>query len=169
MVKGIPSLNFEYDYVCNACQLGKLTRNSLKAKNLVSTSRPLELLHMDLFGLTRTISLGGKKYGLVIVDDYSRYSWVLFLAHKDETLPAFTRLFKRISNEQNSTIILIRSDHDSEFDNSLFKKFCNKNRIDYNFLAPRTPQRNGIVERKNRTLEEMAHTMLCKNNLLRYF
>ena len=140
MVKEILSLNFEYDYVCNACQLGKLTRSSFKAKSLVPTSRPLELLHMDLFGSTRTTSLEGKKYGLVIVDDYSRYSWILFLAYKDETFPAFTKIFKRISNEQNSTIILIRNDHSSEFDNIQFKNFCCENGIDHNFLAPRTPQ-----------------------------
>ena len=169
MVKGIINLNFENDYVCNVCQLGKLTRKILKAKNLVSTSRPLELLYMDLFGPTRTTSLGGKKYGLVIVDDYSRYSWILFLAHKDETFLAFTKIFKRVSNEQNSTIILIKSDHVSKFNNSLFENFCNKHGIEHNFLVPRTPQQNRTVERKNRTLEEMACTMICENNLSRYF
>ena len=98
LVKKVLILNFKNDYVYNACQLGKLTRKTLKVKNLVSTSRSLELLHMNLFGPTRTTSLGEKKYGLVIVDDYSRYSWVLFLTHKDETFSAFTKLFERVSN-----------------------------------------------------------------------
>ena len=75
LVKGIPSLDFENNRICDACQFGKQTRNSFKSKNVVSTTRPLELLHMDLFGPTRTTSLGGKKYGLVIVDDYSRFTW----------------------------------------------------------------------------------------------
>ena len=72
-------------------------------------------------------------------------------------------------NEKNTTIVSIRSDHSSEFENQRFEKFCNENDIKHNFLAPRTPQQNGIVERKNRTLEEMARTMLCENNLSRYF
>ena len=115
LIIGIPSISFEEDKICNAWQLGKQSRNSFKPKNIVSSSRPLELLHIDLFGPTRTTSLGGKKYGLVIVDDYSRYTWVLFLAHKNETFTAFLKFYKRASNKKNTTIILIRSDHSSEF------------------------------------------------------
>ena len=89
LVKGLPKVNYERNKVCDACQLGKQTRNTFKPKNIVSATRPLELLHMDLFGPTRTISLGGKRYGLVIVDDYSRFTWVIFLAHKDETFGLF--------------------------------------------------------------------------------
>ena len=74
-----------------------------------------------------------------------------------------------MSNEKNTTIVSIRSDHGSEFDNHNFEDFCNENGIEHNFSASRTPQQNGIVERKNRTLEEMACTMLCESNLLRYF
>ena len=74
-----------------------------------------------------------------------------------------------MSNEKNTTIVSIRSNHDSEFDNHLFEDFCNENEIKHNFLAPRTPQQNRVVERKNKILEEMDDTMLCKNNLPRYF
>ena len=91
------------------------------------------------------------------------------MAHKDETFSAFIKLFKRISNEQNSTIISIRSDHGSKFYNNFFKNFCNKHGIYHNFSVPRIPQQNEVVERKNRSLEEMMHTMLYENNLLRYF
>ena len=83
LVKGISKLNFEENKICDACQLGKQTKNPFKSKNIISTSRPLKLLHMDLFRPTRTTSLGGKRYGLVIVDDYSRFTWVFFLAYKD--------------------------------------------------------------------------------------
>ena len=89
LVKGLPKVNYERNKLCDACQLGKQTRCTFKPKNLVSTTRPLELLHMDLFGPTRTTSLGGKRYGLVIVDDYSRFTWVMFLAHRDETFALF--------------------------------------------------------------------------------
>ena len=74
LVKGLPKLDFEKDKICDACQFGKQIRNSFESKNIVSTSRPLELLHMNLFGPTRTTSLGGKKYGLVIIDDFSRFT-----------------------------------------------------------------------------------------------
>ena len=70
LVRGLPHFKVDLDYVCDACQLGKQTRESFKLKNVISTTRPLELLHMDLFGPTRITSLGGMKYGLVIVDDF---------------------------------------------------------------------------------------------------
>ena len=78
LVKDLPKVNYERNRLCDACQLEKQTRNTFKPKNIVSTTRPLELLHMDLFKPTRTTSLGGRKYGLVIVDDYSRFTWVMF-------------------------------------------------------------------------------------------
>ena len=89
----------------------------------MSTSRPLEFLHIDLFGPTRITSLERKKYGLVIIDDYSRFTWVLFLAHKNETFSAFMKYCKKVSNKKNITIVSIRSDHGSEFDNYYLKIF----------------------------------------------
>ena len=169
LVVGLPKLKYEKDKFCNACALGKQTRSSFRSKNIVSTSRPLELLHIDLFGPTRTCSLGGKQYGFVIVDDYSRFSWVIFLANKSETLDVFIPFCKRIQNEKGYSITNIRSDHGTEFENLSFDTFCNENGFCHNFSAPRTPQQNGVVERKNRTLEEMAKTMLCKNNMEKYF
>ena len=169
LVKGLPKLKIEFNSICDACQLGKQTRGSFKSKNVVSTSRPLELLHMDLFGPTRTTSLGGKKYGLVIVDDFSRFTWVLFLTHKNEAFDAFLKFHKKVSNQKGFSIIAIRSDHGTEFENQFFENFCTEHGIDHNFSAPRTPQQNGVVERKNRTLEEMARTMLCEGNLPKYF
>ena len=98
LVRGMPKFKVDFDHVCDACQIGKQTRGKFKSKNLISTSRPLELLHMDLFGPTRTTSLGGMKYALVIVDDFSRFTWILFIAHKDETFKVFQKFHKKISN-----------------------------------------------------------------------
>ena len=95
---------------------------------------------MDLFGSSRTTSLGGKLYGLVIIDDYLRFTWVSFLSHKNDTLSGFSKLYRQISNEKNLRTIKIRSDHGIEFENQNFDKFCIENRIDHNFFAPRTPQ-----------------------------
>ena len=95
---------------------------------------------MDLFGSSRIISLEGKVYGLVIVDDYSRFTWVLFLSHKKDTLSAFSKLYRQILNKKNLRTVKIRSDHSTKFENQDFEKFCIENRIDHNFSAPRTLQ-----------------------------
>ena len=86
-----------------------------------------------------TSSLGRKRYGLVIVDDYSRFTWVSFLSHKNDTLSVFSKLYKQISNKKNLRIEKIRNDHDTEFENQDFNKFCSKNKIDHNFSMLRTP------------------------------
>ena len=82
LVRGIPKIKFDKDLTCDACQPGKQVKSSFKSKDGISTKRPLEMLHIDLFGPTRTQSLGGKHYGLVVVDDYSRFGWVFFLLIK---------------------------------------------------------------------------------------
>jgi len=78
LVIGLPKLKFERNKLCGACQMGKQTKSSFEPINIVSTTRPLELLHMDLFGPSRTMSLGGNYYGIVIVDYYSRFTWTFF-------------------------------------------------------------------------------------------
>ena len=124
------------------------TKVSFKPKNVVSTERPLEMLHMDLFGPFRTMSLGVNLYALVIVDDFSRYTWTLFLAAKNDTFHAFKRFAKMLENEKSSKIVSIRSDHGGEFQKERFEHFCEKHGIKHNFYAPRTPQQKGVVERK---------------------
>jgi len=83
LVIGLPKLKFEKDKVCEACQKGKQTKTFFKQKQFVSTIRPLEMLHMDLFGPSRTLSIGGNYLDLVVVDDFSRYTWTLFMVTKD--------------------------------------------------------------------------------------
>jgi len=83
LVIGLPKLKFEKDKVCEACQKGKQTKTFFKQKQFVSTIRPLEMLHMDLFGPSRTMSIGGNYFDLVVVDDFSRYTWTLFMVTKD--------------------------------------------------------------------------------------
>ena len=127
LVIGLPKLNFNKDKTFDACQFGKQVRNSFKPKNLVSTSRPLELLHIDLFGPMDVISMDGKSYGFVVVYDYSRFTWVYFLAHKDEALHIFIKYCKKIQNEKGLTLATIRSDHGGAFENHGFEMFCNEN------------------------------------------
>ena len=144
LVRGFPKINFQKDKVCEACQVGKQIKN----KNFISTSRPLELLHMNLFGLSRTLSLGGKSYAYVIVDDFSKYTWVLFLSQNNKAFYEFSKFYNKLQNEKGFAITCIRSDHGREFENIDFEEYCNEHGIDHNFFAPRTPQQNGVVERK---------------------
>ena len=169
LVRDLPKLKYDQHF-CDACKVGKQVHNSHKAKNMVSTSRCLELLHMDLFGPSAIQSYGGNFYTLVIVDDYSRYTWTKFLKSKNEAFDKFEILSKKIQNQIGSNIVSIRTDHGREFDNEFqFGNFCDKNGITHNFSAPRTPQSNGVVERKNRTLQEMSRTMLNEQNIPQKF
>jgi len=106
------------------------------------------------------MSLGGNLYALVVVDEFSRFTWTLFLHSKKEAYPEFKKLAKRLQNTCCSNIGAIRSDHGGEFQNEKFISFCNKLGIFHNFFAPRTPQQDGVVERKNRSPEELARTIL---------
>jgi transposase InsO family protein len=83
----------------------------------MTTSRPLELLHMDLFGPVAYLSIGGSKYGLVIVDDFSRFTWVFFLQDKSETQGTLKHFLRRAQNEFELKVEKIRSDNGSEFKN----------------------------------------------------
>ena len=96
LVIGLPKSSYSSEKVCSTCAQGKITRTSFKSKNIFSASRALELLHLDLFGPTRSSSLGEKRYDFVIVNDYCRFTWVIFLSHRNEVLSHFKHLCKKI-------------------------------------------------------------------------
>ncbi|PKA60660.1 Retrovirus-related Pol polyprotein from transposon TNT 1-94 [Apostasia shenzhenica] len=139
-IDGLPKVKYEKNKLCDACQEGKQTRCSHKAKELVSSSQPLELIHLDLLDSHGVVSIGGSRYVLVIIDDYSRFSWILFLGHKNNTLERFIIFCKRNKNEKSVKVNRIRSDHDGEFDNFNFQNFCKANEYLHEFFNPRTPQ-----------------------------
>jgi transposase InsO family protein len=124
------------------------------------TTRPMKMLHMNLFGPIIYISISGNKYGLVIIDDYSCFTWVFFFQDKSETQEVLKKSLRRVQNEFDAKVKKIRSDNDIEFKNTQVEDFINKEDIKHEFSAPYTPQQNGVAERKNRTLIEMARTML---------
>ena len=95
---------------------------------------------MDLFCPTRTTSLGGKRYGFIIIDDFSCFTWVLFLASKDKAFSIFFRFSRKILNKKDLSIVSIHSDHGTEFENKDFKKFYDEKGIDHNFSAPKVLQ-----------------------------
>ncbi|WVZ93354.1 hypothetical protein U9M48_039341, partial [Paspalum notatum var. saurae] len=153
-------ITFEKDKLCSACQADKQVANTHPSKTFMSTSRPLELLHMDLFGSTTYTSIGGNNYGFVIVDDFSRYTCVYFLEDKTEVSHVFSKFAKRAQNEFNISIVKIKSGNGREFDNTNIEEYCDEVGIKHEFSATYTPQQNGVVERKNRTLITLARSML---------
>ncbi|GJX73849.1 retrovirus-related pol polyprotein from transposon TNT 1-94 [Tanacetum coccineum] len=138
LVRGLPRLKFEKYHLCSACQLGKSKKFSHKPKSENTNMEVLHTLHMDLCGPMRVQSIKGKKYILVIVDDYSRFTWVGL----------------------NKIVRYIRTDNGTEFFNQVMSKYYEGVGIFHQKSIPRTPQQNGIVERQNRTLVEAARTML---------
>ncbi|WVZ85473.1 LOW QUALITY PROTEIN: hypothetical protein U9M48_032396 [Paspalum notatum var. saurae] len=160
LVRGLKDITFEKDKLCSACQAGKQVANTHPSKTFMSTSRPLELLHMDLFDPTTYTSIDGNNYGFVIVDDFSRYTWVYFLEDKTEVAHVFSKFAKRAQNKFNTSIVKIRSNNGREFDNTNIEEYCDEVGIKHEFSATYTPQQNGVVERKNITLITLARSML---------
>ncbi|GJY91475.1 putative ribonuclease H-like domain-containing protein [Tanacetum coccineum] len=165
LVRGLPSKIFQNDHTCVACQKGKQHKASCKAKSVSSISHSLQLLHMDLFGPTSVRSLNHKTYCLVITDDFSRFSWVFFLRTKDETSGILKDFIRQIENQLNQKVKTIRCDNGTEFKNKDVIEFCGSKGIKREYSNARTPQQNGVAERKNRTLIEAARTMLADSFL----
>ncbi|GKE57110.1 putative ribonuclease H-like domain-containing protein, partial [Tanacetum coccineum] len=161
LVRGLPLKIFDNDHTCVACQKGKQHKASCKAKLMSSISQPLQMLHMDFFGLTSVRSVNHKTYCLVVTDDFNRFSWVFFLASKEETSRILKRFITEIKNELNHKVKVIRCDNGIEFKNRGMNEFCRLKGIKREFSVARTPQQNGVAKRKNRTLIEAARTMLA--------
>jgi transposase InsO family protein len=143
-----------------ACIEGKMHELPHPSKIIISSKRVLELLLMDLFGPPTYASLGGKKYCLVIIDDYSRYTWVFFLAHKSETQQTVKDFTNEVQHQYGQDILMIQSDNGTEFKNYTLNDFLSDEGIRHQYSSPCTPQQNGVSEWKNWTLIDMARTML---------
>ncbi|GJU56178.1 putative ribonuclease H-like domain-containing protein [Tanacetum coccineum] len=167
LVRGLPLKLFEINQTCVACQKGKQHRDSRKTKTVSSISQPLQMLHMDLFGPTLVKSLMKKMYCLVVTYDFSRFSWVFFLATKDETSEILKTFITGIENLIGLRVKVISNEQVdwTEFKNRIMNQFCEMKGIKREFSVARTPQQNGVTERKNRTLIEAARTMLADSKL----
>ena len=111
--------------ICWPCQIGKQVKSKHLLISEVQTSRPLELLHINLMGPAKVQNLGGVKYILVVVDDFTRYTWVVLLKDKSEALDKMIHLCKKLQVEKNTLIAWIRSDHGRKFQTSKLWSFCN--------------------------------------------
>nr|GEU71499.1 retrovirus-related Pol polyprotein from transposon TNT 1-94 [Tanacetum cinerariifolium] len=169
LVIGLPKLKYVKDQLCSSCELSKAKRSLFKSKVVPSTKERLNLLHMDLCGPMRVASINGKKYILVIVDDYSRYTWTLFLRSKDETPKVLKDFLTMIQRNLQASVITVPTDRGTEFLNKTFNAFFKEEGIEHQTYTARTLEQNNIFERRNRTLVEAARTMLSALKLPLFF
>nr|GFC01179.1 retrovirus-related Pol polyprotein from transposon TNT 1-94 [Tanacetum cinerariifolium] len=160
LVRGLPRLKFKKDHPCFACQLGKSKKHTHKPKTENTNLEVLNTLHMDLCGLMRVQTINGKKYILVIIDDYSRFTWVKFLRSKDETPVVVIKFLQQIQVGLSKTVRYIRTDNGTEFVNHTLTEYYERIGIFHQKTVPITLQQNDVVERQNCTLVKAARTML---------
>ncbi|GJS86438.1 retrovirus-related pol polyprotein from transposon TNT 1-94 [Tanacetum coccineum] len=147
IVNGLPKLKFVKDHLCSSCELGKAKRKSFRTKTTPSSKRRLQLLHMDLCGPMRVESINGKKYVLVIVDDYSRYTWTHFLRSKDETPGVLIDFLTLVQRGLHAQVTTVRTD---------------KGRIAIINLFMHTLQKREL-DTKRQLLEHLNKTALSKD------
>nr|GEW91680.1 hypothetical protein [Tanacetum cinerariifolium] len=159
LVRGLSKLKFEKDHIFSACAMGRSTKKTHKPKSEDTNQEKLYLLHMDLCGPMRVESVNGNKYILVIVDDYSRFTWVKFLRSKDETPEFIIKFLKMIQVRLKVTVRRIQTDNGTEFVNKTLRDYYEEVGISHETSVARSPHQNGVVERRNRTLIEAACTI----------
>ncbi|GJU66607.1 retrovirus-related pol polyprotein from transposon TNT 1-94 [Tanacetum coccineum] len=160
LVRGLPKLKFKKDHLCSACAMGKSKKKLHKPKSEDTNQEKLYLLHMDLYGPMHVASVNGKKYILVIVNDYSRFTWVKCLRSKDEASDFIIKFLKMIQVRLKAPVRRIRTDNGIEFVNQTLREYYEKVCISHEISVAHSPQQNGVVERRNRTLIEVACKML---------
>ena len=168
MVRGLPRINHP-DQLCEGCLLGKQFRKGFPKQSESRAKKPLELIHTDVCGPIKPSSLGNSNYFLLFIDDFSRKTWVYFLKQKSEVFEVFKKFKTAVEKESGYQIKAMRSDRGGEFTSKEFREFCEANGIRRPLTVPRSPQQNGVAERKNRTILNMARSMLKSKRLPKEF
>ncbi|GJR15160.1 retrovirus-related pol polyprotein from transposon TNT 1-94 [Tanacetum coccineum] len=168
LVKNLPNLSFERHFY-DMCGLGSQGNVNNRTGNELSTTRVLELLHLDLFGPSLIQSYEGNFYTLMIVDDHSNDTWVVFVESKDDVLEKFKILCKRLENIHDCSIVSIVTIHSSEFDKLQFESFCEQHGMSYNLSGSFTSQSSEIVERTHHKLRKMSRAMLDEQSIPQNF
>lgn len=153
---------------CEVCAEGKHSRSSFPV-NGSRASELLEVIHSDVCGPMSTVSLGGNKYYVSFIDDYSRMTKVYMIKNKSQVFDCFVKYKNLVENQLNRKIKKIRSDNGGEYCNAKFQRLCDESGIIHQKSCPHTPQQNGLAERYNRTIIERARCMLFDSKLSRVF
>lgn len=159
MVHGLPKIR-EEKRLCESCLVGKQSRQPFPKTTMFRASEPLELFHADLCGPITPPTSAHNKYIFVIIDDFSRYMWTILMKEKSEAFGRFKAFKGLVEKDLGKSIITLRTDRGGEFTSREFNEFCEESGIRRHLTASYTPQQNGVVERRNRTLLEMTRSIL---------
>ncbi|MCO5603740.1 hypothetical protein L7F22_057892 [Adiantum nelumboides] len=165
MVHDLSLLEMPPRHVCEGCVLGKMHRFAFSQDGFVRATRKLQLVHSDVCGPMRTPSVGNSLYFVTFIDDFSRFCWVYPLKAKSDVFAIFQHYVSMVENETGCKVQTLRTDRGGEYMSGAFKDFLGKKGIKHQCTLPYTPQQNGVAERKNRSLMEMARCMLKAKSL----
>lgn len=165
LTTGIKLTDCGAKFVCEICLEGKMARLPYPQQSQKKTTQPLELIHTDLCGPMKNITPGGNKYFLTLIDDYSRYVVLYLLSSKDEAKGCIKNFVRLVENQFGRKPQIIRSDRGGEFVNKDLRRFYRDEGIEMQLTAGYAPQQNGVAERRNRYLQEMAVCMLLDAGL----
>jgi hypothetical protein len=149
---------------CKHCLAGKMHQLPFSVSTNKVTA-PFQLVHADLWGPAPSVSLNGFKFYLVLVDEYTKFTWVYLLTHKSDTFTLFKQFIALVKTQFQHSVQLFRTDCGGEFTSTEFNKFCADNGIIHQLSCPHTPQQNGVAERKHRHLIQCALALLSQSNL----
>ncbi|XP_031377996.1 uncharacterized protein LOC116193313 [Punica granatum] len=167
MVDGLPAIQKEVTE-CKTCLLGKQVRLPFKRSSWRAVSK-LQLVHTDVCGPMPEESLSGSKYFVIFIDDFSRMCWIYFMKAKSEVAEIFMKFKKLVENESGCKMKAIRFDNGSEYTSGRFKEICETSGIMHQLTVPYSPQQNGVSERKNRSIMEMARCLLQEKEMPKKF
>lgn len=164
MVYGLPKF-VKPEGVCTGCLMSKQNRRPFPKQTTFQAKQSLELVHADLCGPLTPATLAGNKYFLLLVDDFSKMMWLYMLANKDEAMGAFKKFRILVEKESEKKIKVLRMDRGGEFCSKQFSTYCEDTGIGRHYTEPYTPQQNGVVERRNRTVVAMARSFLKEKGM----
>ncbi|GJR05852.1 zinc finger, CCHC-type containing protein [Tanacetum coccineum] len=159
LVEGIPRINHA-GQICDACLLGKHSRTPFPNQAKFRSKNPLDLVYGDLCGPIIPATHSGKKFIFLLVDDCTRFMWAYFLTTKDQAFSTFKEFRQQIEMETRMKLRMLRTDRGGEFTSNEFTKYCKENGIARQLTAPYSPQQNGVVERRNRTVLSTTRSMM---------
>ncbi|KAK8947207.1 hypothetical protein KSP39_PZI006814 [Platanthera zijinensis] len=158
-----------HDGVCVVCAENKIHRTPFPQQATWRATRPLELVHADIWGPATTPTWSQNRFYLLLIDDFSRMCWIYFLPHKSDAFQTFCHFKALVENEIDHKIKCLRTDRGGEFLSTEFNQFCESRGIKRHLTVPYCPQQNGVVERKNRTVVEMGKSLLQQRGLPKQF
>ena len=168
LVKDLPNIQVCSE-VCEGCQLGKQHRLPFPSSATWRANEKLQLVHSDVCGPMKTTSLNGSKYFILFIDDFTRMTWVYFLKQKSEVFSVFKKFKALVEAQSGCFLKKLRTDNGKEYTSAEFNVFCDDLGVEHQLAVRYSPQQNGVAERKNRSVLEMARCMIFEKNLPKSF